>query len=351
MAPAAAPPAPILGHAGASVEAGACVRVLSIDGGGIRGIIPTLVLAELERRTGHRTARLFDLIVGTSTGAILALGLSRPDPGAADRPAYAAEDLVQLYEKEGATIFRRGFQTVWNLWGLLGPKYSPDGIEAVLQKYFGETSLREALTLVEIPAYEIEERRHFFFRSDVHPFRMREVARAATSAPSYFAPVTLPIDPRLDGKGYVALIDGGVFANNPAPYALAAASGVRPGSRDILLVSLGTGAVPLSMPYEKAWGWGLLGWARPLISMIFSDHGVEDAFRHVLPAGRYFRFQSRPVGIHRDLDDASPAHLVALKRLATQLIADESEPLAAVAHALTAPRPADCPARIGVHAP
>jgi patatin-like phospholipase/acyl hydrolase len=82
------------------------VRVLAIDGGGIRGLIPSLVLAELERRAGRRTFQLFDLIAGTSTGGILACALCAPEP-------LPAEELVGLYEGEGPKIFDRSvFQRI-----------------------------------------------------------------------------------------------------------------------------------------------------------------------------------------------------------------------------------------------
>jgi predicted acylesterase/phospholipase RssA len=345
VGPPAAQPVPV--SPARSPEYGPCVRVLSIDGGGIRGIIPTLVLAELERRTAQPTAQAFDLIVGTSTGGILALGLTRPAADGGGKPAHTARDLTQLYEREGTTIFSPRFKTLRGLWGFFRPKYSSRGLEAVLTKYFDDALLSEALTLVEIPAYDIEERKHFFFRSAVHTFRMRDVARAATAAPAYFSPVTLPIEPRFNAKGYVALIDGGVFANNPAPYALASAALVRPGSQDVLMVSLGSGAMPRAMPYEQAWSWGLLGWASPLVSMIFSDHGVEDAFHHVLPPGRYVRFQTGPGGFRRDLDDASPENVQALKQAAEQLIQERAEELTRVASLLRSPRRPDCPPRIG----
>ena len=81
------------------------VRILSIDGGGIRGIIPARILQEIEETTGKAVAELFDLIAGTSTGGILALGLTkRAENG---RPEYAAADLVELCEAEGPRIFNR----------------------------------------------------------------------------------------------------------------------------------------------------------------------------------------------------------------------------------------------------
>ena len=94
------------------------IRILSIDGGGIRGIIPAMVLAELERRARGPICTLFDLIAGTSTGGILALGLAKPN---GDRkPAYSAADLIELYEKEGKTIFAT---PAWHRWPIIGFLY------------------------------------------------------------------------------------------------------------------------------------------------------------------------------------------------------------------------------------
>ncbi len=81
------------------------IRVLSIDGGGIRGIIPSVVLAAIEQRTGQPIANTFDLIAGTSTGGIIALALAKPGQGS--KPQYSADQLIQLYEQEGQRIFSR----------------------------------------------------------------------------------------------------------------------------------------------------------------------------------------------------------------------------------------------------
>jgi len=137
---------------------GHCVRILSIDGGGIRGIIPALLLNDLEGRTGARIANLFDLMVGTSTGGILALGLSKPDPSSREHPQYTARQLVELYESHGEKIFPGGSGKVSKVRGVFAPRYSPSGLETVLTRYFANTKLGEALTNVKIPAYEIEER-------------------------------------------------------------------------------------------------------------------------------------------------------------------------------------------------
>src|SRR3954465_16093788 len=91
--------------AGCAAVGSGTVRILAIDGGGIRGLIPAVVLADLERRTGRRSAEMFDLIAGTSTGGILACGL--PRPRAVGPPAFTATDLIGLYEGEGPEIFHR----------------------------------------------------------------------------------------------------------------------------------------------------------------------------------------------------------------------------------------------------
>lgn len=304
-------------------------RVLSIDGGGIRGIIPAMFLAELERRTQRPVSELFDLIAGTSTGGILALGLTVPGPDG--RPRYRAQDLVALYELEGGEIFSR---SAWHRIRALGnvaeEKYPSRGIETVLERRFGESRLSEALADVLIPSYEIERRMPFFFRSSrarVRPdydFRMRDVARATSAAPTYFEPHKIPADE--DGRDYYALIDGGVFANNPAMCAYAEAQTTAPGA-DVLLVSLGTGELVRPIHYDDAKGWGLAHWAQPILGTVFD--GVSDTVDYQLNRllngrsvrrRRYYRFQVRLDEGNDDMDDASRTNIRMLKLLAEDLI-------------------------------
>lgn len=122
-------------------------KVLSIDGGGIRGIIPAIVLAEILRRTGRPTSQLFDLMAGTSTGGILALGLIKPAQGGG--PEYSAKKLIELYEAEGGKIF---YIPVWHrirsAGGVAEEKYPAKGIEEVARRYFADVHLADALTEV-----------------------------------------------------------------------------------------------------------------------------------------------------------------------------------------------------------
>src|SRR5436190_14355285 len=200
----------------------AVARILSIDGGGIRGIIPATVLAEVERRTGRPIAALFDLIAGTSTGGIIALALTAPGPGSG--PRLSAEDVVGLYLEEGPRIFSRSvLRTVLSVDGLLDERYSDAGLEAALRRYLGDAMLADAITPVLVTAYALEERRPFFFKSrraEAQPARdypMRAVARATSAAPTYFEPEAV----LSDRGGTVGLVDGGVCVMNPAMSAYA----------------------------------------------------------------------------------------------------------------------------------
>src|SRR5438105_7913756 len=177
---------------------GKMLRVLSIDGGGIRGIIPAMLLAEIEKRTGKRTADLFDIIAGTSTGGILALALTKPD--SSKRPEYAAVDLIDIYLREGTAIFPPSiWREIETAKYTLDEKYPSEGIETTLKRHFGDARLRDSLSYVLIPSYEIEKRLPWLFRSERarndpehYDFPMWQVARATSAAPTYFEP------PRID---------------------------------------------------------------------------------------------------------------------------------------------------------
>ena len=278
------------------------VKILSIDGGGIRGIIPAMILAEIEEQTGKRITDLFDLIAGTSTGGILALGLTVPNRR--QRPQYSAQRLVRLYETDGKRIFHRPvLHTLHSVGGILQEKYPADGIEKVLANYFKKVRLKHALKEVLITSYDIERRKPYFFKrrkakkkNSRHDFLMARVARATAAAPTYFEPAKLTQD---QGRGYRALIDGGVFANNPALCALVEAAANCPKEPDFLVVSLGTGVHIRKLLYKKAVDWGLVQWAPSLLSVVFD--GVSDAVDYqlkqlLLPkqngGSRYYRFQA-----------------------------------------------------------
>ena len=163
------------------------VKLLSIDGGGIRGVIPAVLLAEIEKRTGKRIAHLFHLIAGTSTGGILALALNKPD--AHGDPQFSAEELVSFYLEQGERIFTRSlWRRLMAAGNLIESKFPASGIERVLDEFFGDARLRDAVTEVVVTSYEIERRQPFLFKSanarllPGYDFPMKTVARATSAA-------------------------------------------------------------------------------------------------------------------------------------------------------------------------
>jgi patatin-like phospholipase/acyl hydrolase len=294
-------------------------KILAIDGGGIRGIIPATVLMEIERQTGKRVAELFDLVAGTSTGGILAVGLAKP--GRDGRPEYAAGDLRELYLREASTIFPRSF---WRK--ALRPvteKYPAGGIESVLKKFFGDGRLKEALCNLLVTSYEIRLRQPWFFRADrarldpSYDFALWEVARATSAAPTYFPPARL-------GNGKWALIDGGTFANNPALCAYAEARQMHPDA-EILVVSVGTGRHAEAIRYRP----GLLGWAAPILDVVFdgvsraTEYQMEQLLPPVQGARRYYRCQTDLEDGEDAMDRSDSASLRRLVERADRLVAEK----------------------------
>src|SRR5690606_38443273 len=146
---------------------------------------------EIERRSGQATVSLFDLIAGSSTGAILAMGLSVPDEQG--NPRFTAEEMARLYEVEGPTIFSRSmWRAMQSFNNITTGKYPSEGIDTVLDYCFGDLNLSDALGNVLITSYEIQRRQPWFFRSRKArtstqcDFKMQDVVRSSTAAPTYF---------------------------------------------------------------------------------------------------------------------------------------------------------------------
>jgi predicted acylesterase/phospholipase RssA len=290
------------------------VRVLSIDGGGIRGLIAARVLAEIERRCGRRAAELFDLVAGTSTGAIIACALTRPDP-------LPAERIARIYVEEGPEIFSRSLlKRVTSVEGLLDERYDSEGLLTSLRRHLGATRLADARPAVLLTAYDLESRSALLLRND-DDMSMVDAAHGSAAAPSYFEPARV---------GRFTLVDGGVFATNPAMCAYADA-----GADLELLVSLGNGEHTRRLPFDEVSDWGRLEWIRPALDVVFD--GTADAVDFQLRAlmgDDYLRFQTPLDEASDDLDDVTPENLAALEREARQLIAARDADLDALCERL-----------------
>ena len=312
------------------------MRVLAIDGGGIRGLLPAVVLGELERLSGRPVHELFDLIAGSSAGGLVASALVVPGENGGAR--WSAEDAAGLFEREGARIFRRTLgRSVRTRFGFSRPRDSDAALNETLTKYLGDTRIKDATTGLLVAAYDVERRIPVRFTSwkaaaDAgHDRALWQVARATIAAPTYFAPMRLtPPGKRAPGS----LIDGGIVAHNPALLAAIEASSMRP-HEPITLVSLGTGALNKRLRWEEASTWGAVRWARPMIDMFFdaSSTIVQEQLSQMIGT-RNHRFQIPLTGCTEAMDDASPRNLAALRHNAERLIEERHEELARLAHEL-----------------
>ncbi|MCC5645821.1 patatin-like phospholipase family protein [Nostoc sp. CHAB 5824] len=344
-------------------------KILAIDGGGIRGIIPTLILAEIEKRTQKPIFSLFDLISGTSSGGILALGLTKPrlDLEATDTSPsaqYSAKDLLQIYLEYGAEIF---YEPFWEK--VLGqledifvqPKYSSEGREEIIRQYFGDTPLEKNLKEVFVTSYDIEQRIPIFFTNKLEKqqteskkfrklcggFTLTDAALATSATPTYFAPHRVASSHNTNG--FYTLVDGGVVANNPANLAILEAQISRQENKqflnieDILLVSLGTGSLTSIYPYDEVKNWGLMQWAKPLLNIVL-DGGSEvvaGELERLFEANNkgnktsYYRFQTFLKSELEAIDNTKPENLRQLEVLGNILIQEKNQQIDELCNILT----------------
>lgn len=313
------------------------VTILSIDGGGIRGILPAVILEYVEKKlrekTGNEDARLadfFDMIAGTSTGGILSCLYIHPS-------RIPAERAVDLYAGNGKKIFRPRIPLLNRVLNLFTSRYPAGGIEKALNDAFGDSLLSQAGTHSLITAYDIERRRSVFFtvpKAKARPgrdYRLKDVARATSAAPTYFDPAS--ITPA--GGGEVqTLVDGAMFANDPALCALVEArktpfrKHANPVIGNLYMVSVGTGKESKGFDPDRASRWGIAGWAVPVVDMLmtaspevvgyqlkqlFSVAGCEDC---------YVRLNPGLFGANTAMDDASDGNIETLKYAGETFVSD-----------------------------
>ena len=307
-------------------------KILSLDGGGIRGIIPGQVLVALEnklqQKSGNPNARIadyFDFFAGTSTGGILTCILICPSLTEPGKARFSAQEAVDLYVKNGHNIFSVSFwHKILSLDGISEEKYESTQIQLYLKQYFDELKISQLLKPCIITSYDIHRRETKFFaqhdyalKGDVADFYVKDVCRATSAAPTYFETELIK---SISGEDY-ACVDGGVFANNPS---LCAYSEVRnakgsPNAKDMFVLSIGTGSQDKPYDYDQAKGWGAIGWVRPVIDIMMSgaaevtDYHMTKMFSANNNEQNYSRIQ--PTSLQNAdpaMDDASPANIAAL---------------------------------------
>ncbi|NEO87346.1 MAG: patatin-like phospholipase family protein [Spirulina sp. SIO3F2] len=330
-------------------------KILTLDGGGMRGVLSAQLLTHIEavllQQTGQRLHEYFDLIAGTSTGAILASGIAVGKGG---------EQLVQLYLKQGRRIFPyTGLGSYFSpkrlglilQHGLSAPKFSNHGLQQVLREQFGQRRLNELSDRgpkLLIPTYDTATRRPVIFKNwEQNAYaqtRLWEAVLCSASAPTFFPSYPLNI------QGHThSLVDGGVGANNPASCAIAAALNLGYPLKEIRLLSVGTGEGQRSYLYKDTRHWGLTQWAQRITDVLMDAPMdiISETVQQMVTLGNrypnhYLRFQpqlstsyldqvldiplreslrphlkgKRPL-VKEDIDDARSPNLYTLIALAT----------------------------------
>jgi len=311
------------------------VRILAIDGGGIRGILPGQILVQLEAHLRKldpqaRIADYFDLIAGTSTGGILCCLYLFPDPENPGRPLFSATEAVGLYLEHGDDIFDISlWQRLRTLGGTRDEKYDAAEMEETLKHYFQDVWLDQLLRPCLITAYDIKRRRaHFFTQHDAHDagmnFLVRDLCRATSAAPTYFEASRIFSRSRIP----YPLIDGGVFANNPAMCAYSECRTIdqgadgrirKPTAKQMAILSIGTGNKCEPYVWKEAKDWGAIGWIKPVIDIMMSGsaetvgYHLDRIFEAVERPTQYLRIEPDLGNASMEMDDASADNLQALR--------------------------------------
>ena len=225
-------------------------RILSIDGGGIKGVFPASFLAAVEDSVGRPLADYFDLVVGTSTGGIIALGLGL---------GLSAKQILDFYIRYGPSIFC-GNRLLRVMRGIGVSKYSPAPLKNALTKTFGDRRLGESQKRLVIPSFNLDSGEVHVWKTSHHPRLERDykvpavdVALSTAAAPTYF--------PTHRGAAGTPLLDGGMWANNPVAVAIVEAIGVLGWNpADLRLLSLGCTTTPLDVNWGRSRPLGALYW-------------------------------------------------------------------------------------------
>jgi patatin-like phospholipase/acyl hydrolase len=338
-------------------------KILSIDGGGIKGIIPCKILMYIEKKTGQPVSRLFHILAGTSTGGIIALGLTKPDKDAGN--AFSAEEMLNLYKDNGKDIFSKRDNDLKS-WlgsiiekGLFDKDFNVAKFEKILKDKFGESRLKDSLADVLITTYEPQQEKPFYFSSrlamqhEEENILLREIARSTSAAPTFFKPAKVGYENK-----EMAFVDGGVFANNPAVLAYGEAKelwklknktlkvnlpkGIDPSMKSFeavvtpddldlpfFMLSIGCGHCPAKIDLSGADNWRTKDWIKPLLSSVFMQSVSESThytMQYLMPpfedgTKRYIRLDDIPLSPENsEMDNTSKKNIDELCKIADDYI-------------------------------
>nr|XP_027085796.1 patatin-like protein 2 [Coffea arabica] len=339
---------------------GNTVTILSIDGGGIRGIIPSVILgfleSELQKLDGKdaRLADYFDVIAGTSTGGLVTAMLTAPNEN--NRPLYAAKDIKDFYLENCPKIFPQESnflgQAQQELRLLSGPKYDGKYLHNLLQQKVGKTKLHQTLTNVVIPTFDIKLLQPTIFSSYAIKNEpsldgvLSDICTGTSAAPTFLPAHHFETKNSDGSKREFNLVDGGVAANNPTLVAMNQVTReISKGNSDFspmkplefdrfLVLSLGTGTAKIEQKYDadNAAKWGILAWlvnggSSPLVDVFTEassdmvDFHLATIFQTLQCEANYLRIQDDTLtGDLSSVDIATKTNLENLVQVGEKLL-------------------------------
>jgi patatin-like phospholipase/acyl hydrolase len=330
----------------------ATFNILSIDGGGIRGIVPIRILQKIEELTGKKNYETFDMMAGTSTGGLITSCLTLKDAPSSPLPKYSLEDLAKIYVDDGAIIFpiRTGiekfFRTIWNLFR---PEFSADGIDAVLKKYVDDQRIKDSYLPILVSTYDLQGNKPVFFKTseainnETANAKIHNICRATSAAPTY-----LPAYSFIYKEALLTGIDGGVYVNNPTMAAIAEISkyglagfykkkdGTPVEISDVKVLSLGTGSYNGQITQQEAMSWGQLQWITRITDVMMkgvnqtTDYEASEMMSNY-NSNNYLRLTINIKDkAYSDMADARPATLAYLEKEVKEQITENAEAIDAI---------------------
>jgi len=322
------------------------IKILSIDGGGIRGYIPALILEELSSLLANKSGNgdlfsAFDIIAGTSSGSLTALAIAAPDKknnNYTGKPRYSMTEIVNIYETCRTDIFpEQPLERLGVVKQAFHEKYNSSGLEKVLEGLFQERSMKDSLTNILIASFDILSNKPVII-SNEDDFYMKDVSRGSSAAPTFFEPALIKSISK--DKKY-CLIDGAIAANNPAMFAYIKARVKFPKADKFIILSLGTGQSNELYRYEQIKNWGFVEWilpsnGTPLYSIMSrAQEGCVSMQLNNIPGVEYYRINPLLEGESLEIDNISFENMKKLKTTADRIIDENRDLLEKLAMDLT----------------
>lgn len=299
--------------------------LLSLDGGGIRGLMQLQIIAEIERLTKKSIIELFDGISGTSVGGIIACVLTMPDPLNTGKPKYTAQDLLDIFCKRKKELFESKWQSCG---GLFGTRYKTKSIRNLLKDILKDNKFSDRLLPTVLVSHNlITNEEQLLSTTDSEDFYAWNVALATASAPTYFKPQRIfPIDAHPSHRGYV-LSDGGTCMNNPTMAGIALMHDVyQVDPDDLNVLSLGTGTSGTTQLNKSLLRGGILSWGVTIAdTCIAGQASSTNKLAELYCKNRYHRLNPILDQRNLSLDDISESNQEVLFTASIQCIKENRE--------------------------